>query len=66
MTKQARKRAVVRAKAQLSTVVVVSEGEWERKTKRQGNLAEFFAASPLRGARLRLKRSSAKPRTLEL
>jgi prevent-host-death family protein len=29
--------------------VVVSAAEWERKTTRTGNLAEFFAASPLRG-----------------
>lgn len=26
-------------------VVVVDAEEWERKTKRSGNLAEFFAAS---------------------
>ena len=35
-----------------TTVVVVSAAEWEQKTKRKGNLAEFFASSPLRGARL--------------
>src|SRR6266700_3207404 len=34
-----------------TAVVVVSAEEWERKTKRSGNLAEFFAASPLRGSR---------------
>jgi prevent-host-death family protein len=38
------------------TAVVVGAEEWERKTKRQGNLAEFFAASPLRGARLKMRR----------
>jgi prevent-host-death family protein len=43
-------------------VVVVSAKEWERKTKRKGNLAEFFAGSPLRGARVRIKRSNTKPR----
>ncbi len=37
-------------------VVVVSAEEWERKTKRKGNLAEFFANSPLRGAAFELKR----------
>ena len=37
-------------------VVVVSAEEWERKTKRTGNLAEFFARSPLRGAKLDVKR----------
>ena len=31
-----------------TAVVVVDAEEWERKTKRTGNLAEFFAASPLR------------------
>ena len=36
----------------LVTAVVVAAHEWERKTKRRGNLAEFFASSPLRGARL--------------
>ena len=35
-------------------VVVVSAEEWERKTRRPGNLAEFFAESPLRGATLDL------------
>jgi prevent-host-death family protein len=47
-------------------VVVVSAKEWERKTKRKGNLAEFFASSPLRGARVRIKRSNAKARELGL
>jgi len=43
-------------------VVVVSTGEWTRKTKRKGNLAEFFAHSPLRGAELELKRKKDRPR----
>ena len=37
-------------------VVVVAAEEWERKTGRKGNLAEFFAASPLRGSGLTLQR----------
>ena len=37
-------------------VVVVSAAEWERKTRRHGNLAEFFAASPLRGSGLVVER----------
>jgi prevent-host-death family protein len=45
-----------------TAVVVVSAEEWARKTKRKGNLAEFFASSPLRGSQLRIKRSSAKSR----
>jgi len=47
-------------------VVVVSADEWRRKTKRKGNLAEFFAASPLRGADLKVKRSKDEPREIEL
>jgi prevent-host-death family protein len=38
-------------------VVIVAADEWERKTKRTGNLAEFLAASPLRGSRLKVRRS---------
>jgi prevent-host-death family protein len=38
-------------------VVVVSADEWERKTQRTGSLADFFAASPLRGSDLKLKRN---------
>jgi prevent-host-death family protein len=48
------------------TVVVVSAREWERKTLRKGNLAEFFAASPLRGAKIRIQRSKAKARKVVL
>jgi prevent-host-death family protein len=39
-----------------SAAVVVSAEEWERKTKRTGNLAEFFAALPLRRSKLRVER----------
>lgn len=46
--------------------VVVSTEEWERKTRRKGNLAEFFANSPLRGASLDLKRRKDPPRETEL
>ncbi|MGH7813454.1 MAG: type II toxin-antitoxin system Phd/YefM family antitoxin [Candidatus Binataceae bacterium] len=46
--------------------VVVAVDEWERKTKRVGNLAEFFAASPLRGSGLRTKRSKAAARKIDL
>jgi prevent-host-death family protein len=38
------------------TAIVVSAEEWERKTKRRGNLADFFAASPLRGSGLKIRR----------
>ena len=46
-------------------VVIVAAQEWERKTKRNGNLAEFFAASPLRGSSRRTEiRVSPRSRTL--
>ena len=47
-------------------VVVVSAEEWQRKTRRSGNLAEFFAAAPLRGSRLKVKRTKGGPRAIEL
>lgn len=46
-------------------VVLVSIEEWERRTKRSGNLAAFFAGSPLRDSQLFVKRSSKKPRALK-
>lgn len=46
--------------------VVVAAEEWERKTKRRGNLAEFFASSPLRGLDLKVKRVDGRVRKLEL
>ena len=36
--------------------VIVAVEEWERRTKRQGTLADFFAASPLRGSGIKLDR----------
>ena len=49
-----------------TAVVVVDAQEWERKTKRIGNLAEFFAASPLRRSGLKIKRSKDRPRKVAL
>ncbi|MEI9983708.1 MAG: type II toxin-antitoxin system prevent-host-death family antitoxin [Aliidongia sp.] len=49
-----------------SAVVVVAVEEWERKTRRSGSLADFFAESPLRGADLDLSRSKDGPRELKL
>lgn len=46
--------------------VIVSPTEWERKVKRKGNLAEFFAASPLRASGLRVKRTKDRARDLDL
>ena len=48
------------------TAIVVAAEEWDRKTKRRGNLAEFFAASPLRGSRLKIKRTRGGPRKVDL
>lgn len=47
-------------------VIVVSAEEWELKTHRAGNLAEFFAESPLRGSRLKVSRIKDGPRKVEL
>ena len=49
-----------------TTAVVVGAEEWERKMQRSGNLAEFFAASPLRASGLRLRRSKERARRTEL
>jgi prevent-host-death family protein len=47
-------------------VVIVAVDEWERKTRRTGNLAEFLAASPLRGSGLKVRRSRDGLRQTEL
>lgn len=47
-------------------VVVVSTEEWERITRRRGSLADFFAASPLRGSRLEIERPKDGPRDIKL
>ncbi|MCA1595843.1 MAG: type II toxin-antitoxin system Phd/YefM family antitoxin [Chloroflexi bacterium] len=49
-----------------NAVIVVSAEEWERKTKRKGNLAEFFAASPLRNSGLIIERIEDGPRPVDL
>ncbi len=41
-----------------TAVVIVATEEWERKTRRKANLAEFLASSALPRSRLRLKRLS--------
>lgn len=48
------------------TAVVVAAEEWERKTRRRGNLAEFFAASPLRGSRVKIRRPRGGLRKVDL
>ena len=49
-----------------TTAVVVAAEEWDRRTRRTGNLAEFLASSPLRQSRLRLERRRDRPRTVDL
>ena len=49
-----------------TAVVIVSAEEWERKTHRLGSLADFFAASPLRGSGLKVRRAKGGLRKIEL
>ena len=49
-----------------TAAVVVAAEEWERKTKRTGNLAEFLESSPLRRSRLRIERRKDRPRKVAL
>ncbi|HWJ47082.1 MAG TPA: type II toxin-antitoxin system Phd/YefM family antitoxin [Candidatus Udaeobacter sp.] len=49
-----------------TAAVIVGADEWQRKSARVGNLAEFFAASPLRGSGLRLLRRRSRPRKIRL
>ena len=48
------------------TVVVVNAAEWERRTRPPGSLADFFAASPLRGSGLKTRRSKDRLRPTDL
>ena len=45
--------------------IIVSPEEWERKTRRTGNLAEFLGKSPLRQSNLRVARRKDRPRKVE-
>lgn len=49
-----------------TAAIVVSAEEWERKTKRTGNLAEFFATSPLRESGIAIERRKDRPRKADL
>jgi prevent-host-death family protein len=49
-----------------TAAIVVGAEEWERKTKRVGNLAEFFAGSPLRGSKLKVRRLKARAKKISL
>jgi prevent-host-death family protein len=49
-----------------TAAVVVGAEEWQRKTKRVGTLADFFASSPLRGSGLKLRRPKGRLRKIDL
>ena len=49
-----------------TAAVVVAPEEWERKTKRTGNLAEFLSTSPLRRSRVRVERRTDRPRKVRV
>ncbi len=49
-----------------TTAVIVAAKEWERKTRRKGTLADFFASSPLRGSGARIERVRGRMRQVEL
>jgi prevent-host-death family protein len=49
-----------------TAVVVVAAEEWARKTRRHGNLAEFFASSPLVGSDLKIERVKGRVREIDL
>jgi hypothetical protein len=48
------------------TVVVVCAEEWDRKGHRPGNLAKFFAESPLRNSGLEIARIKDGPQEIDL
>lgn len=48
------------------TAVEVSVEEWARRTRRTGNLAQFLAAPPLRGSRLKVERDTDGLRDIKL
>lgn len=49
-----------------TAAIVVAAEEWERKTRRSGNLAEFLASSPLRRSQVKIERRKDRPRKAEL
>ena len=49
-----------------TAAMVVGAEEWQQKTKRVGNLAEFFAESPLQRSGLKVRRLKGRPRKISL
>jgi prevent-host-death family protein len=48
------------------TAVVVSAAEWDRQTRRKGNLVDLLNKSPLQGSGLTIERPRELPRDVEL
>ncbi len=46
--------------------VIISAREWERRSRRRGNLVEFFARSPLREEGVEITRIRDYPPDIEL
>jgi prevent-host-death family protein len=49
-----------------TAVVVVAADTWKRQTARKGNLADFFASSPLRAIDLETPRLSGRLRHVDV
>ena len=49
-----------------TAAIVVGAEDWQRKTRRVGNLAEFLADSPLRESGLKIRRLRERPRKINL
>jgi len=46
--------------------VIVSQEEWERRTKPRGSAADFFMNSPLRGSGMKVERVNLRARKISL
>jgi prevent-host-death family protein len=66
MLEQARSGPLTITRNGRPAAVVVSFEEWQRRSSRMGNLAQFLAASPLRDSRLKTERRKDRPRDIEL
>jgi prevent-host-death family protein len=49
-----------------TTAVIVAADQWERKAERNGNLAEFFSTSPLRGSGIKIEHLRGRLRRVDL
>jgi prevent-host-death family protein len=67
LIEQAAKRGpqTITRNGRLAAVVVDAE-EWQRRSQRNGSLADFFGTSPLRASGLRIPRLKGTPRQADL